>query len=224
VPRTLSSRSTTSSRRATQHREQQRTAVAHARTTADEQASVLAQRVTGFQQQLDAAKTADPTFLTKLTPDVQALRPHWGLPAADVGPANIVATQVFASAVAPQVLLHFSEHPEALAKLTTMPAAIAALPASVRIGEHIQYIVREFGKLEHILAVGGRSRGVRPRPRRPHRPVRLHQPLPPRRRRLKPSARTSVIADPQAAALARNDFAEWDRVETAKEQAKRKRA
>jgi hypothetical protein len=206
-----------------EHREQQRTAAAHARTTADEQAGVLEQRVTGFQQQLEAAKTADPTFLTKLTPEVQALRPHWGLPAADVGPANIVATQVFASAVAPRVLLHFSEHPEALAKLTTMPAAIAALPASVRISEHIQYIVREFGKLEHILAASAA-------PAAPAAPASATPagaapstitaaPAPP-----ETLTRTGVIADPQAAALARNDFAEWDRVETAKEQAKRKRA
>lgn len=110
-------------------------------------------RVQKFADQLKAATTSDPEFAAKLTPEVRALKPFDALaPGEHGGPETIVAEQVFDSPLAPQVLLHFSEHPEALARLIAMPSDIQAMPATVRTHHHIQWIVKEFGKLEATLS------------------------------------------------------------------------
>ena len=110
-------------------------------------------RVQKFADQLKTATTADPEFSSKLTPAVRALKPFAALaPGERGGPEHIVAEQVFDSPIAPQVLLHLSAHPDALARLIAMPAEIQAMPQRVRTHHHIQWIVKEFGKLEAALS------------------------------------------------------------------------
>lgn len=105
-----------------------------------------------FVEQLQAAKVADPEFTNKLTPEVRALKPFSGLqPGEGAGPLNVVAEQVFDSPIAPKVLLHFSQHPEDLRRLATVPEHLRSLPAAAQAEQHIQWIVREFGKLEGRL-------------------------------------------------------------------------
>ena len=126
-----------------------------ARVTQEQQELTAAQqaRVQKFADQLKTATTTDPEFATKLTPEVRALKPFAALaPGEHGGPETIVAEQVFDSPIAPQVLLHFSEHPEALARLIAMPPEIQAMPARVRAHHHIQWIVKEFGKFEATLS------------------------------------------------------------------------
>ena len=126
-----------------------------ARAAHDHQELTAAQqaRVEKFITQLESAKAADAAFVDKLTPDVRALKPFAALtPGERSGPANVVAEQVYDSPIAPQVLLHFSTHPDALARLTAMPPEIQAMPQRVRAHHHIQWIVKEFGKLEASLS------------------------------------------------------------------------
>lgn len=136
--------------------ERKQASAAHGARVTQEQTELSAAqqaRVEKFGAQLDAAKVADPTFTDKLSPQVRALRPLAALLPGEAGGAeHIVAEQVFDSPIAPQVLLHLSAHPEALARLTAMPPEIQAMPAAVRVARHIHWIVKEFGKLEATLS------------------------------------------------------------------------
>jgi hypothetical protein len=146
-----------------EHREQQRTAAAQTRATADELSAAQQQRIEAFTKQLHDTRAADPDFVSKLTPDVLALKPFSGLkPGEQGGPANILAEQIYDSPIAPKVLLYLSQHPEELARFTTVPPEIAAKPVALRTGAHIQYIVREFGKLEGRLAVAAPAAAAAP--------------------------------------------------------------
>ena len=132
----------------------------HQELTAAQQA-----RVQKFADQLDAATKTDPEFSKKLTPEVRALKPFEALaPGERGGPENVVAAQIFDSPIAPQVLVHFSEHPEALARLIAMPADIQAMPQRVRTHHHIQWIVKEFGKVEAALSAPATKETPAPAP------------------------------------------------------------
>jgi hypothetical protein len=111
------------------------------------------QRVEKFAASLDAAKVADPKFTDKLTPKVRQLKPLGALqPGEPGGPLHILCEQIQSSPIAPKVLLHLSEHPEAFDLFEKMPAEIAAMPPSrQRTRAHIEHIVRQVGKLEGTL-------------------------------------------------------------------------
>jgi hypothetical protein len=173
-------------------------------------------RVEKFVGQLDQARASDPEFVNKLTPEVRNLKPFAALaPGEASGPLNVVAEQVFDSPIAPQVLLHFSQHSDALQRLATMPPEIAAMPPAQRARAHIQWIVKEFGKIEAALeqpAVAAEPAAAAPSPisaAPPPAPI---------------LSRVGTSTDPQAAAFARGDFATWDRIEMEKEQRRRGRA
>lgn len=184
----------------------------HAQHTEQTQLSeAQAARVNTFSTRLQEAAAADPTYATKLTPEVRALKPFGALEKGEAsGPRNVIAEQVYDSPVAPQVLLHLSEHPEALTALETMPAAIAALPPSLRTRAHLQHIVKEFAKLEGRFetppVAAGAVAPVVPSPisAAPPPPPTVHRP--------------STSSDPKASALARGDvstYLELDRQERA---------
>jgi hypothetical protein len=135
------------------------------RQTADRQrterdATDAAQRVQveGFIKQLHDAKAADPTFADKLSLDVKTrLVPFSALRNPDGtsrqgGPINVIGEHVYASTMAAKVLMHFSEHPDELTRLTSLPPILAALPPSTeRTRAHIAWMAREYGKLEGRL-------------------------------------------------------------------------
>lgn len=109
-------------------------------------------RVEKFVGQLDAARTSDPEFVNKLTPEVRALKPFGALlPGEPSGPLNVLAEQIYDSPIAPKVLLHLAQNPADLAKFAQMPRELAALPPAQRTRAHMQWIVREFAKLEGRL-------------------------------------------------------------------------
>lgn len=92
------------------------------------------ERNTRLSERIAAARTADPAFLDKLSPDVMALRPLDALGQGEpVGALNALATEVFDSEVAADLLLHFSEHSDDLSRFARM------VPRE---------LVREFGRLE----------------------------------------------------------------------------
>ena len=161
----------------------------HQELTAAQQA-----RVQKFADQLDAATKTDPEFSKKLTPEVRALKPFEALaPGERGGPENVVAAQIFDSPIAPQVLLHFSEHPEALARLIAMPADIQAMPQRVRTHHHIQWIVKEFGKVEAALSAPAPKETPSPAPSK----TLTSAPSPAQTLGSRPSA----AVDPKAAAV-----------------------
>lgn len=188
VHKTLSTESTAADRQRADHE----------RTTAQ------TQRIDTFVKQLHETRAADPTFVSKLTPEMRALKPFGGLaPGETGGPRNVVAEQVYDSPIAPQVLLHFSQHPEALAAIEAMPAEIAALPPRLRARAHIQHIVLEYGKLEGSLVSAAR-------PAAPSTITNAPPPPP------SVSSRAGSSADPSAAAVAKGDFGAFQRQEDAK--------
>lgn len=186
---------------------EERTSEAQSRAEHDELTAAQNQRVDTFVSRLNDAKTADPEFVTKLTPDVRALKPFGGLqPGEQGGPRNVIAEQIYDSPIAPQVLLHLSQHPEVMAALEAMPAHIASLPTQLRTKAHIQHIVREYGKLEGSLATAATA----DRPAAPST-ITAAPPPPP-----SVSSRAGTGADPATAAVAKGDFAAFKRHEDAK--------
>lgn len=153
-------------------------------------------RVDKFITQLDSARAADAEFVKKLTPDVLALKPFGALVPGEVGgAANVVAEQVYDSPIAPQVLLHFSQHPDALARLIAMPPEIQSMPAAVRTSRHIQWIVKEFGKVEAALSAPA-TESVPAEPKAPQ-PQITAAPAPARTLGSRPAA----AVDPKTAAV-----------------------
>jgi hypothetical protein len=194
-------------------RHDERTAEARHRADVEALGTVHEKRINGFVSQLQAAKAADKDFQTKLAPEVIALKPFGALKEGEPsGPANIIAEQLFDSPIAPQVMLHLSQHPEELARLQTMPEAIQALPPHLRVRAHMQWIVREFGKLEGIVAAGAAPTQT---PSAAHAAapstITAAPPPPP-----SVSNRTGATADPSASAVARGDFASFQRTENQK--------
>lgn len=86
-----------------------------------------------FLSRRQAAMEADPTFAERVLPTVGQAVPVEMLPAGSTyGPHNVAAQEIFESAVAPQLMLHFSEHPdEWQALLSLSPAAVVKAVAKV---------------------------------------------------------------------------------------------
>jgi hypothetical protein len=186
------------------------------------------QRVTGFLKQVTEAK-ADPEFVAAVTPEVAArfktLKPFASLNDGEVGgPRNFIAEQIYDSPSVKSVLLHFAQHPDELDRLEAGPAQLAGIPLDRRTDAHhlfhMRWIEHEFKRLEGRLAgsvPSAPSTAAAPAPASPaavSSPITAAPPPPPT---LRAAGNTS---DPKAAALARRDFAEYDRLETEERMAK----
>ena len=109
-----------------------------------------------FVGQLQAEAKADPTFQssltetvkTKLKPFAALQRDAQGNQIEQAGPINVIGEQVYASPIAPKMLRYFSEHPDALDRLITVPTHLASLPPALRTQRHITWQMQEYGKLE----------------------------------------------------------------------------
>lgn len=79
----------------------------------------ITKTITGFQEQI--ATAGGKAFMDSLSPEVGALRPvealHANGEAAKVGPLNVLTSEIVKSAHAPQLLKHFSDHPEDLDRI-----------------------------------------------------------------------------------------------------------
>lgn len=95
-------------------------------------------RVSSHGQRFEAAKVADATFVTKLSPAIGNLVPLDFLP-PNTPPtqANVIAQEIMMSEKGPQLMVHLSEHPEILAQLSSYPTYDA--------------IIRHMGRLEASL-------------------------------------------------------------------------
>lgn len=114
----------------------------------EQRAAEVRTKVATFNSRYEAAKAADPTFIPSLSADVLALQPVDVLPpGAPVSPLNVVAQEIIESEYAPQLLRHFSAHPEQLDALRT------AAPAT---------IFRTLARLESDLRLAGAPSAVSP--------------------------------------------------------------
>lgn len=114
----------------------------------EQRAAEVRTKVATFNSRYEAAKAADPTFIASLSADVLALQPVDALPpGAPVSPLNVVAQEIIESEHAPQLLRHFSAHPEQLDALRT------AAPAT---------IFRTLARLESDLRLAGAPSAVSP--------------------------------------------------------------
>lgn len=195
----------------------------NAQTSHEEVAAVERARIDGFLERLEAAKTADPEFLNKLTPEVKALKPISGL-ARDQqgnitepsGPLNVLWELVYDSPVLDQLLLHFSAKPEALRAFEQMPAAVQKLPARMRTSAHIRRIVQQFGALE--ASFGTPSTPAAPVAAAPAASTSTITSAPPPPPAL---SRSGSSTNTKASAIARGDFATFDKLEMQEQLARR---
>jgi hypothetical protein len=204
-----------------------------ARTSASRDAFVASEKAVddAFFEQLEKAKTADPEFTKNVAPEVLALTPLEWLPrdkdgrALDetgrpltTGPQHVVASELRKSPVVRELMLHFSQQPADLARLVAGPPQLAAIPVERRtpaqLFQHIRWIEHEMKRLEGRLAGAGAPADSTAAPAAPavapvsRSPITAAPPPPPT---LRAAGSTS---DAKAAALARDDFAEFDRLET----------
>lgn len=195
-------------------RADQATKQAHTRATATEIEQAQQTRVDTFVTRLTDASTSDPEFAATLTDDVKAIKPFGALAKDEPsGPRNILGELIYDSAHVGPVLKHLSLHPDALAALETMPPAIAALPPALRVGAHIQHIVKAFGVLEASLASS--SSAAEPAPA-PSTITAAPPPAP-------TLTRAGSTANPKEAALKRGDFPTWEKLDTAERLARKQR-
>lgn len=112
-----------------------------ARKAEEQQAAERAQlsrtqqeRATKFQERITAVTATDPDFIARISPDVLALKPFDALlPGERPSALNAIAEELLSSPLAPQLMRHFTDHPEVLQSLSTLSP---------------RELLREMGKLE----------------------------------------------------------------------------
>lgn len=164
-------------------RDERRTSDTAAQTKARETARTEAsrRRDVKFTERMDAAKAADPEFLDSLSHEVKLLRPTDALGADErITARNALADEILSSDVAPDLLRHFSDHPEDLRRFDAMGP---------------RDLLREFTKLE--TAIQGKKPAAAP-----PKHVSSAPPPPPR-----VDGKGTTPADPVRAAVEKGDFA-----------------
>ncbi len=149
-------------------------------------------QIASFDQRVTAADTATPGLGDKVLRIAQRI-------GRSNGPDYIVGQLALDSAVGPQVLAHFEDHPEVLAALVAVPEALRGLSAPQQIRAHIPHLIKEFGKLEASLAPGAPTRAAAPAVPKPKTLTDApapHEPL---------GGHAAEAADPKAAAIRRGD-------------------
>lgn len=183
------------------------------------------QRWGGFVDRLQAAKAADPTFADKLSDEAKNL---YGVDRGvmnreEIGPRHIVGELVYDSPIPDKVLLHFSEHPDALAALVALPSNLAHLPPGPqRATLHMDQMRLEFARLEGRLESGSIAAAPTSRVESPGRrfataqlsPVTKAPPPPPTLGRV-----GSTRSDSEISAAKRGDVSTFLSLRTAKRRA-----
>lgn len=220
-------------------RDQERTTAARERDEKTSAVQALHTRYTAFNDRMQAAKTADPAFLDKLTPEIKDLH---GYAEAErrgeqVSPRVFIGEQLYDSPIVATLLTHFSTEAGAaeLRALEAMPEHLKGIrnPAE-RIAAHKHEIVRALAKIEARLestaVPAGKSdattehrAGARDRQsQRETAPKSTITELEPPPTTLKKAGTT---ADTTEGAVKRNDFAKFQQLERQKrEERVRRRA
>lgn len=188
----------------TEHR--RLSAESHAREQQSAAAKSLDARDQAFNDRVKVAKDADPEFITKLSPEVRALRPRDALqPGERVTPLNDVADFILRSDMPVRLMQHFTDHPADLERFRALP--------------HRAAVTYNMGVLVGRLQAADATSAPPAAPTDPPAPPISAAPPPP------PRVQTpSTTSDPKAAALARGDFATFDKLDMAERVAKVKGA
>lgn len=158
------------------------------------------ERVTTYQQRMSQAEEADPEFWNKIRPEIKQLRPLAVLQPGEMPTMQtILAEGIVRSELAPQLLLHLSEHPDEFSRLSKITDPFA--------------IPKEIGKLEATLGSPVVPATVPPPPK-----TVTDAPAPPPT--LTPKAQAPV--DEALAALHAGDFTRYRSVMNAREAAARR--
>ena len=125
---------------------------AQTRAAAERRAEADRTRATRFSDSVQTELKTDAQFLSKVSPEVLALKPFSALAQGERGgPRNAIAEELLDSDVAPQLMRHFTEHPEELTRLERQP--------------NVRALVREFGKLESRFAKTAAPAAAAPEPK-----------------------------------------------------------
>jgi hypothetical protein len=114
---------------------EERDAATKQEQTKERQVTAQRERQGAFNERIADARTTDPQFFDRLTPEILALKPFHALEKGERPTAlNAIAEELLDSPVAPQLMLHLSEHPEELQRLGAI--------------RDPRTLVREFARLE----------------------------------------------------------------------------
>ncbi len=158
------------------------------------------ERAQAFQRVLDGAtkriqeyEATHEGFAQGVHPDLLRVEPASLVPpGTPIGPHNVLAEEILKSDLTPQLLLHFSSHPEDWQKLCAMR------PPD---------LLRAFGRLEvQVASPTPPAQAAEPQPSSPEPPRTLGR-------------KTAQAPDEIEAALARGDFAAYERAMNARETA-----
>jgi hypothetical protein len=166
-------------------------------------------RFDAFQGRVTEAKTADPEWSTKLSPEVRALKPFGALaPGETRGPDNFLAELIVDSEIAPAILLHFSGD-GLIESFLAMPERIARIADTrARVAAHRDHLQRAFAQLEgRLLASTAATPGASAPAEAAPSPV-TRAPAP-----ADTITRARSQSDPRQAALDKGDFAAFDAIE-----------
>jgi len=166
------------------------------------------ERTSTFSSQIDAQTQTQPDFLTKLSPDVLALRPITSLgPDEKAGPLNIVADLLIDSPRAPALMQHLSDHPEELRRLAAIPPPLQRLSGAALASAHARWMTREMTLLEaKLTSADAPAPSSTPPPKTitsaPDPPFTLGK-------------KATTDADPEKAAVAQGDYTAFERAKFA---------
>jgi hypothetical protein len=112
----------------TDQREQLKARATQEETARTQAAETVRQRDARAKQQFDEAVKADPDFWTNVSDEIKALRPtdslrdpKTGKFTGQVNRGNVLADEILKSDVAPQLMRHFSDHPEEMRRILALP-------------------------------------------------------------------------------------------------------
>lgn len=156
-------------------------------------------RVEQSQARVSEAVKADPTFATRISPEVAGLKPIEALRVDEPATAlNALASEVMKSPITPVLMLHFSEHPEDLRRFAAIQTPYE--------------FMREFGKLEGQLSSAPAKAAPAPK---------TQTDAPPPGTTL--GSRPGVPGDPVLSAIRQHDTGAYIKEMNARELAARKR-
>lgn len=180
-------------------RHDERVAADRAKTDEDQQTTATQTRARAFDAAITEMAKTDPDLPGTLLPFAQRL-------GKSTGAYGIIRQAIFDSPHGPQLLRHFAGDEAALHALATMPDAIRALPRELAYRQHVAHILKELGRLETRFESPAPAAPAAPAAAVPS-PISAAPPPPPT------VTGTGTTTDLKSAALARGDFAEFDRLD-----------
>lgn len=185
-------------------------ATARERQTDESRAKFLTERGQEYGSRLSAAREADPDIVSKIAPAIMAARPLSGLSDAERSRAtfaNLVAETGLFSEDPAGLYVHLTANPADAQRIASLPSQDAALRALAQLDGRLTA-----GRAP--AAPGPESRTAAPAAAAPPSTITAAPPPPPT------VTRAGSTADPSKSALARGDFAAFDRIEMDKKRAR----